>query len=70
MKYPSQKLIIFAIYRKFFMFGKPARIFEIAFPDLRQAEAWVKDNTSSRHAPGSIYMIEEMDARMKAWDVG
>jgi hypothetical protein len=70
MKYPSQKLVIFAVYRKFIIFGKPARTFEIAFPDLCQAKAWVKDNTSSRHAPESLYMIEEMNARMNAWDIG
>ena len=64
----AQKLVIFAVYRKFIIFGKPARTFEIAFPDLCQAEAWVRDNTSGRHDPDSLYMIEEMNASMKAWD--
>ena len=64
----AQKLVIFAVYRKFIIFGKPARTFEIAFPNLDQAEAWVRDNTSGRHAPESLYMIEEMNATMKAWD--
>lgn len=64
----AQKLVIFAVYRKFIIFGKPARTFEIAFPDLCQAEAWVKENVSDRHAPHDLYMIEEMNATMKAWD--
>ena len=64
----AQKLVIFAVYRKFIIFGKPARTFEIAFPNLDQAEAWVRDNTSDRHASESLYMIEEMNATMKAWD--
>lgn len=64
----AQKLVIFAVYRKFVLFGKPARTFEVAFPDLCQAEAWVRDNTSGRHDPDSLYMIEEMNATMKAWD--
>ena len=64
----SQKLVIFAVYRKLVLFGKPARTFEAAFPDLCQAEAWVGENTSGRHAPGSLYMVEEMNATMKAWN--
>ena len=65
---PAQKLEIFAVYRKFIVFGKPARTFEIAFPDLDKAEAWVKENTSDRHVPEDLWMIEEMNATMKAWD--
>lgn len=70
MKYPSKKLIIFAVYRKFIMFGKPARTFEIAFPKHSQAEAWVKENTFGRHDSDSLYMIEEMNTRMKSWVIG
>lgn len=65
---PAQRLVVFGVYRKFVLFGKPCRTLEVAFPSLDQAEDWVKENTTARHEPADLWMVEEMDARMRAWD--
>lgn len=65
----AKRLVIYAIYRKSMMFGKPVRIFKMAVPDQLEAEQWVNKLTATGSPwKKSEFMIEEMSATMNAWD--
>ena len=68
-RYPAQHMTIFAIYRKSWMFGHPARYFKMAVPSRDEALKWV-DKLTGEGSPWTKddMMIEEMPAIMKAWE--
>lgn len=62
-KFPAKRITLFAVYKKFMLFGNWCRTLEAAFPDRADAEKWIEDHCKCK----DDYMVEEMQATMKSW---
>ena len=68
-RYPAQHMTIFAIYRKYWMFGHPARYFKMAVSTKEEALQWV-DKLAGECSlwKKEDFIVEEMPDIMKAWN--
>lgn len=68
-RYRAEHVVIFAVYRKMTLLGKPMRYLKVAYPDRTMAEDWVKKEADGTIIKETDFMIEEMPAIMKAWQL-
>jgi len=66
----AERIKIWAVYSKFMLMHSLVRRFIVAFPSKEQADEWVKSDLKAKPwRQENQYMIEEMDATMKAWNI-
>lgn len=67
-KYPAQRIELFGVYRHIYFGRSHIRSLKAAFPEIEQAEEFIKERIKERDGTENLWKIETLKAVISAWD--